>query len=171
MMFESVKMESASRDPNLVYEILPCPSAIIPSMNPTPFSNRVAWAAGSYKYTVKDATAEDSENSKDEMKNFSFTFKRMDGAVFTIDHIQLIHKAKGTGPYTYFGGVGFDKVIHGNTGIGTNLEPKLLAYTAMWGTADIKNGNGEVVSANHLIHVMTTSRVRTKRSLPDNGYG
>lgn len=162
MMFQSVKMGEASRDPNLVYEILPGPSAILPAMNPTPFSNRVAWAAGSYRYTVKDATADDAENSKDEMKNFSLTFKRMDGTVFTIDNIQLIHKAKGAGLYTYFGGVGFDKIIHGNTGIGTNMEPKLLAYTASWGTADLKNGNGEIISAHHLIHLMTTTRVRTK---------
>ncbi len=161
MMFQNVKMGDASRNPNLVYEVLPGPSAIIPSRNPTPFSNRVAWAAGSYNYTVKDATADDAENSRDEVKNFSLTFKRMDGKVFTIDNIQLIHKAKGTGQYTYFGGVGFDKVIHGNTGIGTNMEPKLLAYVALWGTADLKNGKGVIISAHHLIHVMTTTRVRT----------
>lgn len=162
MMFQNVILGDASRNPNLVYEILPGPSAIIPAMSPTPFSNRVAWAAGSYYYTVKDATAGDTESSNDEMKNFSLTFERMDGTVFTIDNIKLIHKAKGSALYTYFGGVGFDKIIHGNTGIGTNMEPKLLAYTAMWGTADLKNGNGGVISANHLIHVMTTGRVRTK---------
>ncbi len=162
MMFESVVMGDASRDPNLVYEILPGPSAIFPARSPTPFSNRVAFGAGAYSYNVKDASADDAENSADVMKLFSLQFERMDGSRFTIDNIRLIHKSKGTGAHTYFGGVGFDEVIHGNTGVGTNMEPKLFAYVAAWGTADIKNGSGQTIAANHLIHVMTTTRVRTR---------
>jgi len=161
MMFEQVVLDQPSRDPNLVYEVLPGPAALDSTKAPTAFSNRVAYAGGSYRYTVQDLTADDSPESKDEVTNLAVRFERLDGSVFVLDNIRLIHKDPSVGPYTYFGGVGFDKTIHGNTGIGTPLEPKLLAYVAMWGKANLKDGNGNILTRDHLVHIMTTSRVRT----------
>ena len=161
MMFGQVNLEGADRDPSLAYEILPGPSAIDPSTNPTPFSNRIAYGAGTYSYTVADITENDSEGSMDGMKNFQARYERPDGTVFVIDNVKLIHKAEGTGEHTFFGGTGLDRTIHGNTGVGTNLEPKLLAYITSWGTADLKDGDGNLLASNRMIHVMTTSKVRT----------
>jgi hypothetical protein len=162
MMFEEVNLSNASRDWTLVYEVLPGPAAIDPSLSPTPFSNRVAIASGSYNYIAFDRTAGDSETSKDEVAPFSFRFERAGGEVFAMDALQVIHKAEGTGEHTFFGGVGFDEIIHGNTGIGTPLEPKLLAYVAYWAKGDLKDGEGNVIAEDRLVHIMTTSRVRTE---------
>jgi len=130
-------------------------------MNPTPFSNKVAFGSGSYTFDAVDDTQEDSETSKDIVKNVNIKYQRPNGEMFVIDHIQIIHKAAGTGDHSYFGGVGINKEMHGNTGIGTNLMPKMLAYTTLWGIADLKDGNGNVLASDRLIHIMVASRART----------
>jgi hypothetical protein len=161
MMFGQVELTDANRDPRLVYEVLPGPAAIDPTIDPSSFSNSIAYAAGSYSYTAKNVTENDSEDSEDEVNDFKVEFERLGGTTFIIDNVNVIHKAEGTGGHTFFGGVGNDRTIHGNTGVGTNLEPKLLAYIAFWGTADLKDGDGNMLASNRMIHVMTTSRVRT----------
>jgi len=160
MMFESVKLSGGQRDWRLAYEILPGPSAIHPAMSPTPFSNKIGIGAGSYKLHVRDLTEEDAENSKDAVLKTDLAYKRQNGETFIIDNINVIHKQKGSGDHTFFGGVGQNKVMHGNTGIGTGLMPKLTSYITLWGTADLKDGNGNVIAENRLIHIMVTGRVR-----------
>ncbi len=161
MMWENVELDDATRDWKKVYEILPGPAAINEAMSPTPFSNRVAFGAGSYSFDVMDNSEEDSEESKDEVKNVSIKYQRPNGDMFMIDDIRIVHKAAGTGDHPFFGGVGLNKIMHGNTGIGTNLMPKMLSYVTFWGMADLKDGDGNVIAANRPIHIMVASRART----------
>lgn len=161
MMWENVNLINATRDWKQAYEILPGPAAINEAMSPTPFSNKVAFGSGSYTFDAVDNTQEDSETSKDIVKNVNIKYQRPNGEMFVIDNIQIIHKSAGTGDHSYFGGVGINKEMHGNTGIGTNLMPKMLAYTTLWGIADLKDGNGNVLASDRLIHIMVASRART----------
>lgn len=161
MMWENVELTKETRDWKKVYEILPGPAVINEAMNPTPFSNKVAFGAGSYSFNVIDNSEEDSENSEDLIKNVNIKYQRPNGEMFIIDDIQIIHKTNGSGDHPYFGGVGLDKVMHGNTGIGTNLMPKLTSYITLWGIADLKDGNGNVIAPNRLVHIMVSSRSRS----------
>ncbi|NOZ60730.1 MAG: hypothetical protein GXO74_03530 [Calditrichaeota bacterium] len=161
MMFEEATLDQPNRDWTLSYEILPGPAAMNPMMNPTPFSDRIALASGSFSLKVKDLSAEDSQNSQDAVEDFKLSFTRLDGTTFTADGIQVIHKESGSGDHTFYGGVGFDKEMHGDTGIGVNMMPKLLSYITVWGITDLKDGDGNVVAKDRLIHVMVSSRTRT----------
>lgn len=169
MMFEDVVLDGGQRDWKLAYEVLPGPAALNPQMAPTPFSNRVAAAAGSYEMKVNDVTEDDTELSNDEVELFNLTFKRQNGQTFTVDNIDVIHKAEGTGDHTFFGGVGIDKLMHGDTGIGNMLMPKMTSYITVWGIADLKNGNGEIIAADRFVHIMTGSRVRDENLQLVNG--
>lgn len=161
MMFEEVNLEQSNRQWDLAYEILPGPAALNPEMAPTPFSNRVSLGAGEYSLSVLDVNDEDSPDSDDRVEDVTIQYQRANGTGFLIDNIDIIHKEDGSGDHTFFGGVGYDKQMHGNTGIGTNLMPQLNAEITLWGTADLKNLNGEVLDTGRLIHIMTGSRVRT----------
>ncbi len=161
MMWENVNLTDATRDWKQAYEILPGPAAINEAMSPTPFSNNVAFGSGSYTFEAVDNTPEDAKTSKDLVKNVSIKYQRPNGEMFVIDNIKIIHKASGTGDHSYFGGVGFNKEMHGNTGIGTGLMPKMLAYVTLWGTADLKDGSGNILASDRLIHIMVASRART----------
>ena len=161
MMWENVELTNSARDWKKVYEILPGPAAVNPVMSPTPFSNKVAFGSGSYSFNVIDKSADDSETSEDAVENVNFRYRRPNGEVFVIDKIQIVHKPNGSGDHTFFGGVGLNKEMHGNTGIGTNLMPKMLSYITFWGITDLKDGSGNIIAANRPIHVMVASRART----------
>ncbi len=161
MMWENVELTNDSRDWKQVYEILPGPAAINEAMSPTPFSNKVAFGTGSYSFNVLDKTESDALDSEDAVENVNIKYQRPNGEMFVIDNIQIIHKAEGTGDHSYFGGVGLDKEMHGTTGIGTGLMPRMLAYITMWGIADLKDGNGNVIAPDRLVHIMVASRART----------
>tara|TARA_R110001583_G_scaffold114876_1_gene265295 strand:- start:564 stop:1991 length:1428 start_codon:yes stop_codon:yes gene_type:complete len=160
MMWENVALTNETRDWKKVYEILPGSAAINEAMSPTPFSNKVAFGAGSYAFNVIDNSEEDSEISEDLAENVEIKYERPNGEMFMINDIQIIHKVNGSGNHTYFGGVGLDKVMHGDTGIGTNLMPKLTSYITLWGITDLKDGNGNIIAPNRLIHIMVSSRSR-----------
>ena len=160
MMFEDVFLSDGERDWRLAYEILPGPAALNPAMSPTPFSDKIGIGAGSYTLKVKDLTEVDSEASLDEVSNFELTYIRQNGETFTIDNVQVIHKAEGTGDHTFFGGIGLDKEMHGSTGIGNNLMPMMTSYITLWGTADLKDGSGTVIARNRIVHIMVSARVR-----------
>jgi len=160
MMWENVELTNANRDWKRVYEILPGPAAMNAAMSPTPFSNKVAFGSGSYSFDIIDKTADDSETSEDAVENVNIKYQRPNGEMFMIDNIQIIHKADGTGDHTFFGGVGLDKEMHGNTGIGNALMPKMLSYITLWGIADLKDGSGNVLASNRLVHIMVSSRTR-----------
>ncbi len=161
MMWENVELTDANREWKQVYEILPGPAAVNAAMSPTPFSNKVAFGSGSYSFSAMDKTPEDSETSEDIVENVDIKYQRPNGEMFMIDEIKIIHKADGTGDHSFFGGVGLNKEMHGNTGIGNGLMPKMLSYITFWGMTDLKDGDGNVIAANRLIHVMVSSRART----------
>ena len=162
MMFRKPLLYNASRDWKLVFEVLPGPSAINPDLNPTPFSNRIAVGGGEYNIRAIDHSPKDSETSKDAVPELSLSFTRTNGETFVIENINIIHKEKGGGDHTFFGGVGFNKKMHGDTGIGTNLMPKLFSYITLWGIADLKNSEGVTLDSDRLVHIMVTSRARTE---------
>ncbi|MCF8232644.1 MAG: T9SS type A sorting domain-containing protein [Bacteroidales bacterium] len=161
MMWEDVNLEEPNRDWGVAYEILPGPAVINPQMSPTPFSNSVSLGSGSYSFKAYDNNAQDSPDSRDSLANVSIHYKRPNGTEYMIDNIQIIHKPEGQGDHPFFGGVGFDKIMHGNTGIGVPLMPKLFARVTLWGKADLKDGEGNVLAEDRLIHIMTGGRVRT----------
>ncbi len=162
MMWENIELTNDTRDWKKAYEILPGPSAINTAMSPTPFSDRIAFGSGSYSFEVIDNVDEDSEASTDILKNVNIKYQRPNGDMFMINNIEIIHKELGTGDHDYFGGVGINKVMHGNTSIGTNLMPKMLSYVTLWGIADLKDGSGAVLASNRLVHIMVASRARTE---------
>ena len=45
---------SQSSSTGAVYEILPGPAAMMPAMNPTPFSNNVIATTGAYSFKIQD---------------------------------------------------------------------------------------------------------------------
>jgi len=161
MMFEEVNLEQPNRTWESAYEILPGPAVINPNISPTPFSNRVALGAGQYSLSVLNVNEDDSKDSDDRVESVSIQYQRLDGTGFIIDNINIIHKEKGSGDHTFFGGVGFDELMHGNIGIGTNLMPQVTSEITLWGTADLKNLNGDLLDTGRLIHIMVGSRVRT----------
>lgn len=159
---EAVRYEgSQSSAAGAVFEVLPGPAALNPMMAPTPFSDRIAIGSGNYSLTVRDVDAEDSEQSLDEVEEFSLWFQLDDGTTYVIDGIDVIHKESGAGDHSFLGGVGFDVTMHGDTGIGIELMPKMTSYITLWGTTDLKDGAGNVIAANRLIHIMVASRART----------
>ncbi len=160
MMFSNVSLTEPSRDPTLSYEILPGPSAIAPEMSPTPFSDRIAFASGDYSLRVRDFDAEDSPESRDVVEEFKLSFRTDEGTVYTMDGLDIIHKPLGAGDHSFLGGVGFDTTMHGDTGIGTGLMPKMKSYITLWGTGDLLDEAGTLVAANRVVHIMVSSRVR-----------
>ncbi|NOX84352.1 MAG: T9SS type A sorting domain-containing protein [Chlorobi bacterium] len=161
MMFEKPLLTQADKDWTLVYEVLPGPAVMNPMMNPTPFSDNIGIAAGSYSLALNNLDPEDSPDSRDSVIYVNINFERPNGDKFMIDKIMIIHKPEGAGDHTFFGGIGYNKLMHGNTGIGTGLMPKMTAYATLWGITDLKDGDGNVLASNRIIHMMVASRVRT----------
>jgi type IX secretion system substrate protein len=160
MMFEKPMLTNSNKDWTKVYEVLPGPAAMNPAMNPTPFSDNVSIGAGTYSLSVLDVDSVDSPNSGDSVLNVDIKFERPNGDKFMIDKIMIIHKPEGAGDHTFYGGVGYEKLMHGNTTIGTGLMPKMTSYITLWGIVDLKDGNGNVLATNRIIHLMVASRVR-----------
>ncbi len=160
MMFEKPMLMDANKDWSKVYEILPGPAVMNPAMDPTPFSNNISIAAGNYEISVVDVDSVDSPQSMDSVAYVNINFERPNGDKFMIDKIMIIHKPDGAGDHTFYGGVGFNKLMHGNTGIGTNLMPKLTSYVTLWGITNLKDENGNVLAENRIVHMMVGSRVR-----------
>ncbi len=161
MMFEKPLLTNGNKDWTKVYEILPGPAVMNPAMNPTPFSDKIGIGEGSYALSVINIDSADSPNSRDSVISVNISYERPNGDKFMIDKIKIIHKPNGAGDHSFFGGVGYGKLMHGNTGIGTGLMPKMTAYVTLWGVTDLKDGNGNILASNRIIHLMVASRVRT----------
>ncbi len=161
MMFEKPMLKMGDKDWTKVYEVLPGPAVMNPAMSPTPFSNNISVASGNYSLEVRDVDSIDSPDSRDSVVSVNIMFERPNGKKFMIDKIMIIHKPEGAGDHTFFGGVGLDKLMHGNTGIGTGLMPKMTSYVTLWGITDLKDGEGNVLASDRVIHMMVATRVRT----------
>ncbi len=160
MMFEKPQLTNGNKDWTKVYEVLPGPAVMNPAMSPTPFSNNISIGAGTYSLDVLDVDTVDSPNSKDSVLSVNIKFQRPNGEMFMVDKIMIIHKPDGAGDHTFYGGVGFDKLMHGDTKIGTGLMPKMSSYITLWGIVDLKDGSGNILASNRVIHLMVATRVR-----------
>ena len=120
-----------------------------------PFSDWHEVGVGSIDMEVVDATAIDGARSKDKVK-FEANFQTPDGTNFRVTADRVMPHGMA---FPFFGGVVTNHLLHGATGIGTRLMPTEFTYVAFWAMGNIYR-EGELISENHLIHVMVTEIVR-----------
>ncbi|MBL4587567.1 MAG: hypothetical protein JKX84_11020, partial [Flavobacteriales bacterium] len=155
---------SESSATGIVYEVMPGPAVINPAMNPTPFSDTLFPSTGSYSFSLADMVDVDSMNSTDSVTTVNILFTGNDGQEYKIDTIMIIHKPDGAGDHTFYGGIGLNKMMHGNTGIGTGMMPKMMAYITLWGLVDLKDANTDaVIAAGRILHLMVATNVRNEQ--------
>jgi hypothetical protein len=122
---------------------------------PLMFSNKIKKTTGSIKISVEDLTALDNPNSKDKAE-VEANFKGPNGEDFKV----ILKKLIPVGPdHPFFGGVGTNVLMHGDTGIGTPLVAREFSYITLWGVGDLYK-NGELVDKGRIIHVMVSERTR-----------
>lgn len=122
----------------------------------TPFSQWREVGVGSIEMKVVDATATDGARTKDKV-HFVATFSSPDGKhQYKVTADKAIPHGMA---YPFFGGVVTNHLLHGATGIGTRLMPTEFTYAGFWAIGNIYR-DGELVNANHLVHVMVTEVVR-----------
>jgi len=122
----------------------------------TPFSDWMTVGVGDLNMTLKDVTAIDGKVTEDKIQ-FEATFKAPDKSH---DYRVVVNKPLPHGKlFPTFGGVVTDHLLHGVTGIGTNLMPTEYTYAAFWGIGKIYVDD-RLVNDNQLVHVMITEFVR-----------
>ena len=130
-------------------------TAYTTTKKPGPFSNNIKKTTGSIKISVEDLTALDNPNSKDKAE-VEANFKGPNGEDFRVVLTKLIP----VGPdHPFFGGVGTNVLMHGDTGIGTPLVPRAFSYITLWGVGDLYK-DGKLADKGRIIHVMVTERTR-----------
>ncbi len=124
---------------------------------PGPFSNNIAEIDnGHFNLYAEDNTLLDHPDSEDQAELEAVFYGPMGEKEYrvTLDTILPV------GPeHNFFGGVGTDVLIHGDSNIGEPLMPKLWNYTTAWGLGELYI-DGEMVDSNRLIHLMVSQRVR-----------
>lgn len=128
---------------------------------PTPFSDKAKQTCGELEVTYLDrggASHTSNETDTNDEAEIDVQFEDPTGNTYEIDlkHLEAEGMIHETG-----GGVMTNAVIHGDTGIGTPLEPRQYLYGAFWGAGDLLV-NGEVADTNREVHFMTTEVVRNK---------
>ena len=132
-------------------------TAFTTTAGPTPMSDRHAPATGSFRATLTDNSPVDSRASRDSVEGV-FTFTDPKGVN---EYRVVLRRSLPMGPvHQFFGGVLIDGFHHGKTAFGTRLQPTAYTYGAAWAVADLYI-NGEKVSENRMVHLMTTERVRS----------
>ncbi len=122
---------------------------------PTPFSDRYAEVTGRFELEVTDATLNDEVESMDRA-GFSATFSGPDGLERSVTLLYLVP----VGPdHPFFGGVATNVIMHGGTGIGSKLMPRVPTYITFWGVAEL-SVDDSLVTSNRLVHGMLTADVR-----------
>jgi hypothetical protein len=132
---------------------------------PTPFGDEFETTSGQFEITYLDRQPKDQRSasspgiegpSADDVELTS-TFTDPAGNEY---ELQLTAVAPRPFPnYETGGGVVTLRDLHGVTGTGTLLLPRMFNYGAFWGFCDLVI-NGEVVDRNRAVHVMTTEMVR-----------
>lgn len=128
---------------------------------PTPFSDKAKQTSGELEVTYLDrggASHTSNETDTNDEAEIDVQFDDPAGNTYEIDlkHLEAEGMIHETG-----GGVMTNAVIHGDTGIGTPLEPRQYLYGAFWGVGDLLV-NGEVADTNREVHFMTTEVVRNE---------
>ncbi len=130
-------------------------SAYTTIKNPSMFSNNVKLTTGEFSIQVSDLTAKDGMDSRDTVA-MEASFVGPMGRNFRI----TMNKVIPVGPdHPFYGGVGTDVLMHGNTGIGTPLVTREFSYITAWGIGNIYI-DGELVGDKRIIHVMVSERTR-----------
>lgn len=125
---------------------------------PTPFSDSAAATAGELDVTYMDRGGASHGPPPGDDVRFDVRFEDPAGNVYEADVTGL----EVEGPiHETGGGVMTNAVIHGDTGIGTPLEPRQYLYGAFWGVCDL-HVNGELFDENRAVHFMTTEVVRDR---------
>jgi hypothetical protein len=124
----------------------------------TPFSNNTKSITGSLSLSVKDITEIDTPSSLDEASvDVNFT-----DPTGLSNYRVVLTKLLPVGPdHKFFGGVGINTYMHGETEIGTPLMPASLSFVTLWGLADLYI-NGTKVDSNRVLHLMVSQRMRTQ---------
>ncbi len=122
----------------------------------TPFSDWMVVGVGDLNMTLKDVTAIDGKVTEDKI-DFEASFKAPDKSH---DYRVVVKKALPHGKlFPVFGGVVTNHLLHGVTGIGTNLMPTEFTYAGFWGIGDIYVDD-RLVNKGQLVHMMITEFVR-----------
>ncbi len=130
-------------------------SAYTTIRNPAMFSNNIEMIEGSFAMQVRDLTAQDSRDSRDEIA-MEAEFAAPDGRMIRV----VMNRVIPVGPdHPFFGGVGTDVLMHGSTGIGTPLVAREFSYITAWGVGDIYV-DGEMADSGRVVHVMVSERTR-----------
>ena len=130
-------------------------SAYTTIRNPAMFSNNIEMIEGSFAMQVRDLTARDSPDSRDEIA-MEAEFTAPDGRTIRV----VMDRVIPVGPdHPFFGGVGTDVLMHGSTGIGTPLVAREFSYITAWGVGDIYV-DGEMADQGRVVHVMVSERTR-----------
>ncbi len=122
---------------------------------PLMFSNNIKETTGSISISVQDLTARDNPNSKDTAE-VDANFKGPNGEDFRV----VLKKVVPVGlDHPFFGGVGTNVLMHGDTGVGTPLVDREFSYITLWGIGDLYK-NGELIDSGRVVHVMVSERTR-----------
>ncbi len=129
---------------------------------PTPFSDKYRTTSGSFDITytnrrLRDRTGKDDPDLPSDDVELSSTFTDPAGNEYELRLQKVIEPLWPN--YATGGGVVTTELLHGVTGTGTPLMPRMMAYGAMWSIGKLLI-NGEVVDKNRVIHFMTTEMVR-----------
>jgi hypothetical protein len=139
-------------------------SAYTTIRNPAMFSNNIEMIEGRFSMQVRDLTAVDSPDSRDEVA-MDAEFSAPDGRMIRV----VMNRVIPVGPdHPFFGGVGTDVLMHGATGIGTPLVAREFSYITVWGVGDIYV-DGEMVDSGRVVHVMVSERTRDENFV--SGFG
>lgn len=142
------------------YMVFPGQSPIDSSVLNTPFSDRTRPITGSIRISGYDVLPLDSSqiqgSRQDELQNFIAEFVHPETRdLYTFIITDLANKQD----FESFGGIGIDKMIHGDTGTGTNLLPKTFAHMVVFGLANILK-NGAVVERAVPIEIFVSQGIR-----------
>jgi hypothetical protein len=139
-------------------------SAYTTIRNPAMFSNNIEMTEGRFSMQVRDLTAVDSRDSRDEV-TMDAEFAAPDGRMIRV----VMDRVIPVGPdHPFYGGVGTDVLMHGATGIGTPLVAQEFSYITVWGVGDIYV-DGEMVDSGRVVHVMVSQRTRDENFV--SGFG
>ena len=149
----------------LSYIILPGPAALEPSITNSPYSNSLELVDAVFSVSATDITARDSATSLDQA-SLSATYSSKRGNlgsnrdIYTITLTDLLTEGVS---HSFFGGVGLEVPIHGNTGVSTRYLPRSTTYLTLWGLGTLSK-NGQVLAENSFMHFMVTRGIRDSQN-------
>lgn len=119
------------------------------------FSNRIAMISGRFDMQVRDLTAKDGADSKDEIA-MTAEFQGPGGRTFRVEMNRVIPRG---GDHPFFGGVGTNVLMHGAYGSGTPLVAEEFSYITAWGIGALFI-DGELIDNSRIVHIMVSERTR-----------